>query len=272
VVAVGDLHGDLAATRAALRLAGAVDEADAWVGGRMTLVQTGDQLDRGDDERAIVDMFDRLSVEAAAAGGAVVALVGNHELMNVAADFRYCRPTQLAAFSGVSTRSPLAAALLPEHRSRGEAFMPGGEYALRLSRRPVAAVVGDTVFAHGGVLPEHLAHGLDRYNQEARDWMTGRSGAEPPPSLSRRDSPLWTRAYGGDVSPEACGALSRTLAALGAARLVVGHTVQERGISPACGGQVWRIDVALSRGLDRPGRKVQVLEMVGAEARPLTAP
>src|SRR5690606_26650725 len=77
VVAIGDLHGDLSATRAALRLAGAIDERDRWVGGRLVVVQTGDQLDRGDDEPEILALFERLAVEAEAAGGAVHSLLGN---------------------------------------------------------------------------------------------------------------------------------------------------------------------------------------------------
>ena len=88
LVAIGDLHGDLDATRRVLRLAGATDERDAWVGGDLVLVQTGDQLDRGDDEPEILDLFDRLAKEAAAAGGAVHVLNGNHEFMNVKGDVR----------------------------------------------------------------------------------------------------------------------------------------------------------------------------------------
>ena len=69
IVAIGDLHGDLEATRAALRLAGAIDERDRWVGGTWVIVQTGDQLDRGDDELEILDLLDALAAQAQAAGG-----------------------------------------------------------------------------------------------------------------------------------------------------------------------------------------------------------
>lgn len=34
----------------------------------------------------------------------------------------------------------------------------------------------------------------------------------------------------------------------GAARMVVGHTIQDAGINAACGGRVFRIDVGLSKG------------------------
>ncbi|MCA9658976.1 MAG: calcineurin, partial [Myxococcales bacterium] len=50
IVALGDVHGDLEATRHALRIAGAIDGDDRWIGGDLVVVQTGDQLDRGDDE------------------------------------------------------------------------------------------------------------------------------------------------------------------------------------------------------------------------------
>src|SRR5690242_9803231 len=50
LVAIGDLHGDLDATRAVLRLAGAIGDGDKWTGGKLVVVQTGDQLDRGDGE------------------------------------------------------------------------------------------------------------------------------------------------------------------------------------------------------------------------------
>jgi hypothetical protein len=45
IVAFGDVHGDLEATRSALRLARAIDEEDRWIGGELIVVQTGDQLD-----------------------------------------------------------------------------------------------------------------------------------------------------------------------------------------------------------------------------------
>src|SRR5437868_5795043 len=41
VVAIGDIHGDLTALRGALRLAGAIDSDDRWIGKDLTVVQTG---------------------------------------------------------------------------------------------------------------------------------------------------------------------------------------------------------------------------------------
>src|SRR5258706_12543030 len=38
LVAIGDVHGDVAAARTALRLAGAIDEKDEWIGGSLIVV------------------------------------------------------------------------------------------------------------------------------------------------------------------------------------------------------------------------------------------
>ena len=52
----------------------------------------GDILDRGDHELSILRMFRRLAKQAAKDGGAVYLVNGNHEIMNVAGDFRYVTP------------------------------------------------------------------------------------------------------------------------------------------------------------------------------------
>src|SRR5690606_2094045 len=92
IVAIGDLHGDLQATRRALRLAGAIDAQDRWIGKELIVVQTGDQLDRGDEELAILKLLEALAPQAEAAGGRLHVLNGNHEIMNVELDFRYVTP------------------------------------------------------------------------------------------------------------------------------------------------------------------------------------
>jgi calcineurin-like phosphoesterase family protein len=268
LVAIGDLHGDLEAAQAALQLGGAIDAQGKWSGGKLIVVQTGDQLDRGDDERGILELFERLRREAQAAGGQVVPLNGNHETMNVQGDFRYVTPAGLTAFSGLSLRSPYAAAAPEPFRQRAEAFLPGGQYARVLGTRDVIAVVGDSVFVHGGVLPEHVDYGIERLNRETRAWMNGE--AAPPALISAERAPIWVRDYSSEpVGAAACESLSRVLAALGVRRMVVGHTVQKAGISAACDGRVYRIDVGLSRYYgDAP---IQVLELDGERVRVLSA-
>lgn len=251
LVAIGDLHGDLEQTRKVLRLSGAIDASDHWSGGKLVVVQTGDELDRGDDDRAVLDLIERLKTEAKRAGGAVIALSGNHELMNAVGDFRYVSPGSVAAFDSAG--------------GRAAAFRPGGSYARMLAERPVLAQVGDTVFTHGGVLMKHVSYGLQRINDEVRGFLLG-TREELTPMAMAEDGVVWTRAYSSE-SP-ACDELSKVLAALKAKRMVVGHTVQPQGVNAACDGRIYRIDVGLSRHY---GGAVQALQIEHGQPKPLSA-
>jgi hypothetical protein len=272
VVAIGDLHGDLAATRRALRLAGAIDERDGWIGGKLVVVQTGDEIDRGDDDRKILDLIEKLKDEAAKAGGELVALVGNHEIMNAQLDFRYVTGGGFAAFSDVNPKdesvAQAAAALEAPQRGRAAAFLPGGPYARMLARRPVVARVGDSLFVHGGVLPKYVKVGLDAINEGSRAWLLGETRSLPK-ELSAEDGPLWTRMYSAAPSTEDCAKLEEALAMLDAKRMVMGHTPQKPDISPACGDKAWRIDVGMSKHYGGP---IQVLELSGDRAKVLKDP
>jgi hypothetical protein len=267
IVAFGDVHGDLEAARGALRLAGAIDEQDRWIGGELIVVQTGDQLDRGDQEQAILDLFERLRIESKAAGGAFHALLGNHELMNARGDLRYVTDGGFADFMDAVEYDPgdsLLADFEPHQRARMAALMPGGPYADLLAQRQVILRVGDNVFVHGGVLPDHVAYGIDEINRSAQAWLRGE--ADLPPVLQGSESPQWTRLYSQDPDSLACGVLEKALTALEAKRIVMGHTIQESGITSACGARAWRIDVAMAAYY---GGSVEVLEIVGDSVRVL---
>ena len=267
IVALGDLHGDLGATRQALRLAGAIDDSDHWIGGELIVVQTGDQLDRGDQEQAILELLDRLQDEARAAGGALHVLNGNHELMNVRLDLRYVTEGGYADFQDavvITEEDSLLLAHEPDHRARVAAFRPGGPYALLLAERPVVLVIDGNVFVHGGLLPMHLDYGVERLNREVRQWLLGEG--EAPDFIHTSESPTWTREYSDEVDDEDCLQLNDVLERLGAVRMIVGHSVQEDGITPLCEGRVWCIDAGMS---EYYGSRIEVLEIDGDELRVL---
>jgi hypothetical protein len=268
LVALGDLHGDFEATRAALRLVGAIDDADRWIGKDLVVVQTGDQLDRGDGERKILELLERLEGEAKTAGGALHVLNGNHELMNAAGDLRYVTAGGFVDFAdvpGVDLSDPRAAQAPPAMRGRLLAFAPGGPYARKLATRPVILVVGDSVFAHGGVLPEHVRRGIDAINAETQRWLRG-EGEISPELLQGDESPLWTRRFCQDPAPADCAVADETLTALGVKRMVLGHTVHKEGIVRNCDGKVWCIDVGMAAYY---GGHPEALEIVGDRVTPL---
>jgi len=104
VVAIADIHGDY--ERFVYILAhpqvGLIDHDLHWIGGKAHFVQLGDVVDRGPYPRRIFEMLMRLEKEAAAAGGMVHMLLGNHEEMNItgiALDYPgYVSPEQFVSF------------------------------------------------------------------------------------------------------------------------------------------------------------------------------
>jgi hypothetical protein len=265
IIAIGDLHGDLEAARAALRLGGAIDAGDRWIGGKLVVVQTGDILDRGDQEEGIMILFRRLGEEARSAGGDVHVLNGNHELMNASLDFRYVTEGGFRAFddvAGVDASDSLLLSLEPEERLRAAAFRPGGPVALQLASQPTALILGPTLFVHGGILPDHVAMGLDGMNREIQRWL--RNEAPQPEWIQGDRSPVWTRLYSDQPTQAACDTLDLVLEELGVQRMVVGHTVQTTGITAFCGGRVWSIDVGMAAHY---GGRPEVLEIRGDVVR-----
>jgi hypothetical protein len=265
IVAIGDLHGDIDATRRALRLAGAVDDDDHWIGGTLVLVQTGDQLDRGDNERAVLDLLTRLAEEATRAGGAVHVLNGNHELMNVKLDLRYVTPAGYEDFEDAVTETEVDTLLSQYeegHRARVAAFRPGGPYARVLAQRNTVITIGENVFVHGGVLPGHVDYGLERLNTELRVWMAGKGSF--PDWAKEKDSPVWMRHFSDEVDDEDCNLLAGVLERLKAKRMIVGHTVHTKAITSYCDNKVWCIDTGMATYY---GGEIRVLEIKGDTIR-----
>ncbi len=269
VVAIGDIHGDLAAFREALAIADVTDDRGDWTGGETVLVQTGDLLDRGDDEPEILALLERLEDQAKAAGGQVIVLNGNHETMNVRGDLRYVTDegfSDFQAMGGLDLDRPGFERVPEGKRARLAAFLPGGPVAKLLAHHNMVAIIGDSVFVHGGVLPAHVDYGLQRINDETRGWMRG--DAPTPAFMQDRHTkpPNWVRLYSQQPDQAACQTLADTLEKLGAERMVVGHTPQPSGIASACDQQVWRIDVGMSAHY---GGSPQALEIRGDAVRVL---
>jgi len=265
LVAIGDLHADIQNARRAFRLAGATDERDAWIGGNLIVVQTGDLIGRGSEERAVLDFVLDLQNKARAAGGTLHLILGNHEVFAARPDHRWVDPAAFAAFAtipGLDLRNPRVVGLPAMERARFAALMPGGYYSERLSTFPAVLKIGDTVFAHGGVLPYWARYGIDRINTEVHDWLAGRT-AEPPSTLglddgSADDGVMWSRHFAGNIGAAGCAVLAESLSLLKARRMVVAHTVQPH-ITPRCDERVWAIEAGSSRYYGGP---LEVLEIV----------
>ncbi|WOL00398.1 shewanella-like protein phosphatase 2 [Canna indica] len=278
LVAIGDLHGDLPKTLQTLSLAGLVDPFSArWTGGSAVAVQVGDVLDRGGDELRLLYLLQRLKIDAARAGGSLLTLHGNHEIMNAEGDFRFVTPAGLDEFrswsfwyrSGLSMKRLCGGLETPRDpfkgvpksfpgvkqeywegiRARIAALRPNGPIAARfLSGNQTVLVIGDSVFVHGGLIQEHIEYGLEKINQEVKDWIMGQSGRQSPLYLRDRNAVVWLRRFSRGSNCD-CAHLEEVLAMIpGARRMVMGHTIQEEGINGVCEDRALRVDVGLSKG------------------------
>jgi len=88
-IIVGDIHGELTGFKEILAHAGLIDKRGDWSGKEAVLVQTGDVIDRGPHSVEAVQFLRKLQTQAATAGGRVVRLCGNHELMLIQGNSKY---------------------------------------------------------------------------------------------------------------------------------------------------------------------------------------
>jgi hypothetical protein len=223
IVAVGDLHGDYSAWLDIARNAGLIDARGDWAGGRTTLVQLGDILDREPDSLKIVRSLQQLQKEAPRAGGKVVVVLGNHEAMNLLGDFRYTTPGEFAVFAGPNSsavrdrvyeqnRAAIEAAarasnpaLTPqqirdswmaehplgwvEHKL---AWSPSGELGRWATHNPAIADIGGTLFVHGGISAEYARLPLEEVNRRVATAMA--KGDDSNSSILNDPlGPLWYR-------------------------------------------------------------------------------
>jgi hypothetical protein len=182
VVVVADVHGARSALIDILVAAELIDSAAHWSGGASHLVSLGDLLDRGPDSRGVLDLLMRLQGEAAAQGGRVHVVLGNHEVMNLIGDLRYLTASDYAAFAAEETaaqRFAGYASLAPAgtlddatvarfeedypqgYFARHEAFSSHGPYGGWLLSLPAIVVINDTAFVHGGLPPLVATQAVD---------------------------------------------------------------------------------------------------------------
>lgn len=260
IIAIGDIHGDLEAARTALRLGGIIDKSDNWIAKDIILVQTGDQIDRGDHDKEIIDLFEKIEQQAPKYNSIVYQLNGNHEIMNASGDMRYVTDNAYKSFNklNIDTSNPILKNIPEDKKQRYAAFLPTGLYAKKLGKRNTVLKIGDNVFVHGALLPKHVEYGIDKINSDVKNWLNNGQTPVPPESVKTEDSVVWSRLYADEQKESDCEVLNKALKMASAKRLIVGHTVHPEGITSDCDGKVWRIDTGMSKAYT--GR-VEILEI-----------
>lgn len=237
IIAVGDVHGDLAQLRAVLEMANIINTDGEWIDrDKAVVVQVGDLLDRGPHDKGVLDFMMQLQSEAPTHGGKVISLLGNHELMNIMNQVHYVHPESMEYFEGPVNRKRL--------------FSSEGVYGQWIRKNPIVHVEGSTLFVHAGLSPKFAAKGVDALNKEASEALSQRSLR----NLDRGElfgvhGPIWTRLLITDAMNGRCKDVEASLALLpGVERMVVGHTPQRSGrVETYCDDKLIAVDVGMSK-------------------------
>ena len=151
--AVGDVHGCLAELRAALRAAGLTDGSDRWLAGSARLWFLGDLTDRGPDGIGVIDLVMSLQEQAAAAGGEVGCLLGNHELMLMTAHLATGRRLRLLdADRAGDPHTVFRERWLGNGGKSADSLRIGPRHLAWIAGLPALAMVGEHLLMHSDTL------------------------------------------------------------------------------------------------------------------------
>jgi hypothetical protein len=258
-----------------------------WIGGETHVVQVGDQIDRcrpnetytcdhpkaidpeedEDSDVKILKLFTNLHEQAVKVGGAVISLLGNHELLNALGEVQY------VSFKGLDN-------MLKKYKVEGvdfedgmearkHAFQPGNEFGKFLGcTRNATVIIGSNLFVHAGIIDALVQKmqftgylDVENVNILVKKWLLGLVQTNKVSDIVRsQDSMFWTRILGSLPSgvpmdyPGCSDNISQVLKLFNVEKMIIGHTPQSfllnKDINGTCDDKIWRVDNAASCAFD----------------------
>lgn len=254
---LSDPHGRMDCLVSILKAGGVIDDQLNWAFGSDRLVMIGDVMDRGDDVTQIFWLLYKLEAEAAAAGGSLTFVYGNHEPMVLAGDLRYTRKKYKTLAEQVGTTVPAL-------------YGKDTEIGRWLATRNTMSKVGDDLFVHAGLSRELLEADLDipELNEimSRGAFMTSderKADSELMYMLFKSYGPIWYRGmfkgetkYGPRMEK---GDIDAALARYESERVFVGHTIF-KNTRPFFHGKVVAVDVDAKINHDKGRTRAVLLE------------
>lgn len=230
VAVISDIHGMYGPLVSLLRAGNIINETGGWSAGKTLLIVTGDSLDKGDNIVDTLDLWIALSGQAAAYGGRVIHLLGNHE----------------AEFLSDPKNSRKAKVFREELKKKDiplkEYTRPGHARADFLLAMPAAAKVGKWLFCHAGLMPAMTWEGLSLKAGKALG-----AGNYSAPILLGGDSILEAKDWWD--SPAGRQELEARLTAAGLYGVVFGHQPKALNVEGASAVTADRRIVKIDNGM-----------------------
>lgn len=249
VVAFGDIHGDIDALYRVLSKFGLIDKSRRWSGGATIAVSVGDVVDGCRNGALcewprvssfeILDYLKALKRQARSAGGDVIILLGNHEMMVIQDSRRYMSARDVAYITDhgleLSRGSEDVRRVFGDHiacfEQDGVVYVHAGLTKTVTSRLSIAQF-NNAVLQHfiDGVAEDELASKYRLGMGEIREVLNG---------------PFWGR----HTEPRLCRIIKGILEPWGMRSMVVGHQITtSRRPEKWCRGSVYMLDIAMSAG------------------------
>ncbi|AYV77560.1 MAG: metallophosphatase/phosphoesterase [Dasosvirus sp.] len=317
IVVFGDIHGDYNLTLELFKKANLIVENNGkiiWTGQDTYVVQVGDQIDRcrpdiqrglmcdnpkttsGDEANDIVimELFNDLNRQARLVGGAVISLLGNHEIMNVQGNLAYVSYEGLKQFENYIDKNNPRRSFQSGQEAREYAFQEGNEYGTMLGcTRLAVVIIGSNLFVHAGIinglikeLQINKKSDFESINIKIRKWLLGLIDRDEIEHIIKNSetSMFWSRILGKIPAgtslsdPKCYQYISNVINFLQVGSIIIGHTPQSfmenMSINSTCSGKVWRVDNGssaafnnfdknyLKTGKVTDSRRVQYLEIL----------
>ncbi len=310
----GDIHGDWKLAIEMLTAAKLISKKNKkikWIGKDTYVVQVGDQIDRcrpvpgmrcdnphttKNDENSdikIMKLFNDLNGQAIKVGGAVISLLGNHEIMNAMGQLQYVSHQGIKQFESYVDPSNPNLKFSNGGEARTHAFGPGNEYGKMMGcTRLPAVIIGSNVFVHAGIVDalinEIELNGLEDFekiNIKIRRWLLGLLDQNYVEHIIKysKNSMFWTRILGkippgtSMSNPMCMDNIKNVLSLFKVGSMVIGHTPQSflysDDINSTCDNKIWRVDNGSSAafnvfdtnlsksGIKSTSRRTQYLEI-----------
>jgi len=281
IVAIGDVHGDIVGLSCILLDRELINRKGHWSGNGTHLILNGD-LVGGKNARLLLQFVMRLETEAAASGGAVHSLLGNHDIQVFSK--RYKNHAGKTLFQKYEVTGALK-------RTMRDAFCGNTSFSRWIRARNAIIKIGPTIFAHGGLNAWAFRHHPERINATIRAWIRFWQGIDRQPDPRTEwvalgpwvdwsppsTGPLWTRSFkvvdGQRKNGKAKNApdletFGKLLSKYRARRVVIGHTpVDDNKIvlsHPYYGRAVVMIDSRIS---SKKGGRLSCIEICGDEVK-----
>jgi hypothetical protein len=217
--AVGDVHGCLAPLHEALRRADFVDDEGRWVAGSAGLWFLGDLTDRGPDGVGVLDLVIDLQRQALEAGGQVGCLLGNHELMLLAAHLPAGASPRYSPQAEEMARQMFRERWLGNGGKEGDSARLTDAHLAWVAALPAMALVGEHLLVHSDT-NGYLNYGasVDEVNAAVADILSGPVDLEQLDELTH----MMTKRF--SFASDDGEAASSFLAEYGGRQIVHGHS------------------------------------------------